>query len=73
MNVEILKPYGKWKAGARPDLTRDFARKLIAEGIARAMDKSIEVVPKQEKDPPPQMTVNNYFLAPGTEPESEEE
>lgn len=73
MNVVILKPFGKWKAGARPDLTRNFARQLIAQGIAKEADGSVEAIPKKDEDPPPQMTVNNYFFAPGTEPESEEE
>lgn len=64
MNVEILKPYGKWQPGAKPDIMRSIAKELIAQGIAKEIDpvkEGHEV--KKEQGPAPQMTVNNYFLA----------
>ncbi len=63
MNVEILKPYGKWQPGAKPDIMRSIAKELIAQGIAREIDPVFEGHEKKKEEPAPQMTVNNYFLA----------
>jgi hypothetical protein len=77
MIVEILKPFGKWQPGAKPDLTRQYARELVDQGVARYAEykpeahiEMIQAEKKAEKDKAGQMVVNNYFMAP---PDSEEE
>lgn len=60
MVVRILQDYRKWKPGDKPDLHRDFAKELIAQGIAQPHG-GIEPTEQQEtadmvaaKNTPPQ-------------------
>lgn len=63
MIVTIIQPYGKWKGGEHPDVTRQFARELIGGGYAVEGGEA-ELLPGKEKEEAPQpMTVNNYFVS----------
>lgn len=67
MIIEILKPYGEWKQGDTPDLTRALASQLVAEGIGRIHEDQTrrDYVPKPKDDAEPQqITVNNYYVTP---------
>ncbi|HNU60180.1 MAG TPA: hypothetical protein PKI08_09535 [Aquaticitalea sp.] len=66
MIIEILKPYKKWDAGAKVDVTSELGAQLCLLGIAKlASDQTrFDYQPKEEAQPeePQNITINNYYV-----------
>ena len=66
MIIEILKPYKKWHAGAKVDVTSELGAQLCLLGIAKlASDQTrFDYQPKEDSQPeePQNITINNYYV-----------
>ena len=66
MIIEILKPYKKWHAGAKVDVTSELGAQLCLLGYAKlASDQTrFDIQPKEEAQPeePQNITINNYYV-----------
>jgi hypothetical protein len=66
MIIEVLKPYKKWNAGDKVDVTKELGAQLCLLGIAKlASDQArFDVQPKEAPEPeePQNITINNYYV-----------